>query len=111
MASTAKSNNCCDDDDDDDNDKDNDDGVQEPLEDPGSFCHGRNDVSRSPRREGGTQLRTHKVFSHDRKEFQHEPDKGVDRGLPRKVDTPSREHVGCLKSEKQPWLGLRARYL
>lgn len=38
-----------------------------------------------------------------RKEFPHEPDRGRDEGLFRKLGTHSRETVSCLESEKQPW--------
>lgn len=40
----------------------------------------------------------------DRKEFQHKPEKGINRGLFRKVDTHERHNVGSLKSER-PTLG------
>ncbi|XP_077871317.1 uncharacterized protein LOC144364918 [Ictidomys tridecemlineatus] len=56
---------------------------------------------RSSQRRRGTQLRSSGVLDiQDGKEFQQEQDKGIDRGLFRKVDKHLRENAGYLKRKK-----------
>lgn len=56
---------------------------------------------RGSQRRGRTQLRTSGVLGICvKKEFQHESNKSINRGLCRKVDTHLKENMGYLQSKK-----------